>query len=341
MSELIERYVYDVVRRIPEKEREEVGRELTANILDMLSNPGDENEVRAVLGGLGPPSKLAGQYRQSPNHLISPAIYDDYVRTLKWVAPLVGCVMLVIGAVLGAIEAIGDGSGDIAGLLTGIISSAISTGVSGVFHAIFWTTVGFAIADRTGAKSGSRDPEWTVDQLPIPAPDDKSRIPLSDCVADIVVTLVFAIVALFICVGAIPNDYIILKVGDAVVYHLFTDSFLAACVPAIVVCSLLGVFENVIKIYFRRWTPAVCASVILSNVASIGYLMYLVTHHEIFSFEFIAFVEAQEWGQFDIMRSMGNSADNPIVLVIVAIAAICALIDCGVTIYRTIKATSK
>ena len=36
MNELIERYIHDVIRRLPEKDRAEIERELRANIYDML-----------------------------------------------------------------------------------------------------------------------------------------------------------------------------------------------------------------------------------------------------------------------------------------------------------------
>lgn len=36
MNNLIERYVYDVTRRLPEKDRDEVSSELKSNIYDML-----------------------------------------------------------------------------------------------------------------------------------------------------------------------------------------------------------------------------------------------------------------------------------------------------------------
>ena len=42
MANLIDKYIYEVTRRLPEKDREDVKKELAANIYDMLrDNPGE------------------------------------------------------------------------------------------------------------------------------------------------------------------------------------------------------------------------------------------------------------------------------------------------------------
>jgi hypothetical protein len=103
---MIERYVFEVARRLPEKEREDVKRELTANIMDMLSdNPSDE-EIADVLNELGDPAKLSEKYRQHPRYLISPAMFETYLRTIKIVLPIAGGVCFILGFLLGIIEVI-------------------------------------------------------------------------------------------------------------------------------------------------------------------------------------------------------------------------------------------
>ena len=48
-NNLIERYVHDVARRMPDKEREDVKQELRANIYDMLPEGASEDAVKKVL----------------------------------------------------------------------------------------------------------------------------------------------------------------------------------------------------------------------------------------------------------------------------------------------------
>ena len=48
-NNLIERYVYDVARRLPEKDREDVKKELRANIYDMLPENANDEAIKKVL----------------------------------------------------------------------------------------------------------------------------------------------------------------------------------------------------------------------------------------------------------------------------------------------------
>jgi len=59
MKQLIDRYIYDVVRRLAEKDRDEVSRELESNIYDMLPDDPSEEDIRKVLYDLGAPCGLA------------------------------------------------------------------------------------------------------------------------------------------------------------------------------------------------------------------------------------------------------------------------------------------
>ena len=48
-SPLIDRYIYDVVRRLPKDQREDIELELRALIDDMLGGAAEESEVAGVL----------------------------------------------------------------------------------------------------------------------------------------------------------------------------------------------------------------------------------------------------------------------------------------------------
>ena len=86
MSSIIDRYLYDVTRRLPENMRDDVEQELRANIEDMLPDNPTEEEIENVLESLGAPSKLAAKYRPNPRYLISPALFEEYISVLKIVA---------------------------------------------------------------------------------------------------------------------------------------------------------------------------------------------------------------------------------------------------------------
>lgn len=338
MENLIERYIHDVIRRLPENEQAEVGKELRANIYDMLPPSAGQNELEAILYKLGPPADLAEQYRQKPRYLISPAVYDDYVRVLKWLLPLVGLVLMGIGAVVGIVQSANSLSIEGAPeLFSGIFSKAIGMGVSGAFQALVWATIGFAIADRAGAKDmQNKAREWKLEDLPEVPVNNKGKIPLSDTIAELVVGLIFTGIALLFCVGMLPITFII-QVGDTQIVNLFSQSFLAACIPMIAVTALLMVAEGVVKIKDRRWTPLVCGTVLASNAISLAITFYLVTRPEIFSPSFIEFLHNTTFGRLDLIRIMGVGGFNPILLIIVAISLAASVGESIVAIYKTLR----
>lgn len=231
MGNWIERYVYDVTRRLPEKDRDEISKELRSNIYDMLPENAGESEIKAVLYKMGSPASLAEKYRQNPRYLISPAIYDDYVRVLKWVLPLVGGVVLTIGMILGAVGAMKESALDWPYLISNILSNGISMGISAAFQALICVTIGFVIAERTGAKTGKNGKrEWTIEDLPEVLPDNKGKIPLSDSVSELALTVVFSILAILMCSGIVPIVFMIQN-GDTQIRTLFSAAFWQAASP--------------------------------------------------------------------------------------------------------------
>ena len=117
MENLIERYIAAVVQQLPEKERAEVAQELRSNIYDMLSDQPNDAEIKEVLQLMGSPTKLAEQYRQNPRYLISPQVYDEYIRLLKLLVPIVGIITVIVGAVTGVFETLQQNSNQVSRIL--------------------------------------------------------------------------------------------------------------------------------------------------------------------------------------------------------------------------------
>jgi len=92
MNDMIGRYIYDVTRRLTKNERSEIKRELESSITDMLPDNPSGQDIIDVLTKLGAPRILAEQYRQKPQYLISPAMFDNYFSVLKEVTAIVAIV---------------------------------------------------------------------------------------------------------------------------------------------------------------------------------------------------------------------------------------------------------
>ena len=91
-QEWMEQYIYQVVRRLPKGQREEVGMELRELIGDMLEQTVSEEKsdstqrseaMKKVLAELGDPAELAKRYRDEADYLIGPEYYDTYIWFLK------------------------------------------------------------------------------------------------------------------------------------------------------------------------------------------------------------------------------------------------------------------
>ena len=332
MKNLIERYVYDVVRRLPEQEQLEVGKELHANIYDMLPDSATDGDICNALIELGSPSLLAEQYRQNPRCLISAAIYDNYLRALKWVLPLVGCVLMVIGLLHGGFEATKDGTTDFPLFFAAIISSGISTGLSGVIQALVWVTAGFAIADRASRRTNTAD-SWSVKDLPEEIPDAEKTIPLSDSIVELIIIAFFSTLGILLCIGQLPVPFLILRSADIEIHQLFSNRFISACIPIIIIGGVLGICECMAKIAKRRWTLLVCVTTIISNLINICLLLTLCARQDIFSLDFLNLAQSRGWKWSLDAPVLGN----PLVLLVVAIIIVASLAECGVAIYRTTR----
>ena len=98
--ELVKRYIAAVQRELPQAKRDEIGRELNANImdqLDMLSEQQGEltdTDIAAVLKQMGHPRTVAQQF-VPPQPLISPGYMALYKNTLFMVLGILFLLQLV------------------------------------------------------------------------------------------------------------------------------------------------------------------------------------------------------------------------------------------------------
>src|SRR5690606_7305232 len=77
---LTDRYVYAVIRSLPESQRADIERELRASIADAIETRIEAGEApeaaeRATLTELGDPMRLAGEYADRPSWLIGPKYF--------------------------------------------------------------------------------------------------------------------------------------------------------------------------------------------------------------------------------------------------------------------------
>lgn len=187
---LAERYVQEVARRLPEKQRKDITDELRTTIADMVDGRPEARAAEAehaVLAELGDPALLAAQYRDRPMYLIGPELFPAYWNLLKLLLTIV--TPIVAAAVLLA-ELLSQAT------IGAAIGSAVVAAIQVPAHIGFWVTVVFAVIERT---SGGHDVDlgegkWTPDKLPERA--KSTQIGLGELIgglAVIVVTVAFLV----------------------------------------------------------------------------------------------------------------------------------------------------
>lgn len=323
MGNLIERYVAAVIQQLPEDERTEVAKELRSNIYDMLSDQPSDNEIIEVLQSMGSPTKLAEQYRQNPRYLISPQVYDEYIRLLKLLVPIVGIITAIVGAVSGFIEVFQQAGSQVNRILQVMLQTGIQSGVSGILQTFVWTTAGFVIAERSGILNNRKQKAWTIEELP-PLTAEK-LIPVSDPVAEMITTIVFSAFLLFGALNLYPmvfsnNSSVFLSIP------LFSQSFVIFLIPVLIIGVLLTLIVSVLKLIDRRWSNRVCAWSIIDNVVSAIMWVFLLMHNTIFSQELVALLQGYTWSTGDVLHYIANGDTATIRLFIgVLIVAACSI----------------
>src|SRR5699024_572428 len=146
MMKLIDVYIQEVTRRLPENSREDIGLELRSTVEDMLPDDYSENDVISVLEELGNPATLASEYRGQPMHLIGPRYYDLYVSLLKMILPIVSVIALISMAADYVVNYTGEEA--IINIVINVIGEGIGVIIEVGIQVFFWLTITFAILER-------------------------------------------------------------------------------------------------------------------------------------------------------------------------------------------------
>lgn len=315
MNEMIERYIYDVTRRLPENERGEIKRELEASITDMLPDNPSRQDITAVLTKLGSPRILAEQYRQKPQYLISPAMFDNYISVLKAVTAIVAVVCGCIGVVL----ALSSGS------IVQVISSGIAMAFEGALQTALWITVGFVIAEKCGYKQ-----EWKLEDLPqLPT---GIRISRSSSTAGMIMSVFLPV--LFIAMIIREESFFIFVRGADIITPL-SQAALERFIPYLVMLGVLGFIVNGFRLYWAKWNIPLCVINAIYNVVWAGVVISALNWPDLISTEFLEYMSTIA-GEADILRYIGIGALITSVVIIVI-----AIIEIATGIRNTWKSTRK
>lgn len=275
--DLIERYVYAVTRHLPVKMRKDVETELKSLISDMLEERcgdaiPDERQMKAVLNELGTPTELAEKY--SPDHekaLISAPYYIKYKFIMK---------IVLLAAALGL-------------TLTGVITFFTETGTTWYVSGTRWVgtlftglvmafgivTIIFAVLERKGI---ALDLDNGLDNLPT-VPQKQERISVWEPVGGILFTVVFTVVFL-----AYPQ-ILGIHLGDSGEWTpVFNISLLRSMWYVIIAMAVLGIGQEIYRIYVGRYTKKLALVTAVTNGLSAVLTYVFFRNQEIMNSQFLA-----------------------------------------------------
>ncbi|MGE4454388.1 MAG: hypothetical protein AB7D92_07615 [Sphaerochaeta sp.] len=277
MHELISRYIAETVHHLKPDERNEVEKDLRANILDMLGENPTEQEIEQLLLSLGSPSSLAAKYRGSERYLIGPATYDTYLMVLK----LVITILSIVTMVFSILSLIFNPSGLTIFTMIGKVLAAIFSGASGAF---LWVTITFIILDRYQVKTTMK--EWNLAELHALEAVQTKEIKRRDSIVDLVGLSLFFLFLGFLYMNSDllaiytkAGNPIPLLVGDVV------RPFLLGWMGT----TTIAFFVAMIKLFKGRWTKPILACSAASDLLGVFYFIFVATRWHIYNPEALQF----------------------------------------------------
>ena len=329
-SPLIDRYIYDVVRRLPKDQRKDIELELRALIDDMLGGAAEESEVAGVLQNLGKPADLARRYRESEPCVVGPENYETYRLVLK-------IVLICVGVGIAVSAAVGwRANGTVGSLTDGIrlVSETLADGVLSLVAAYGFVTLIFAVLDRRKVRIEQKDAVWNPFSLP-PVPDRRALIKRSDSVVGIVFMLIFG--GLLIFAPQVFGAWV--KEGEEIrAIPLFNLDIWHITMPLMLLGLGIALVEEITKLITGRYTLAVALFNAVSGLANLFIAVILLKFLPFLNPDFAGDLRAAYgWSSFSPgdLLSHWDTALIPNILLAVITAA--TLIDIGVTTYRAVR----
>jgi hypothetical protein len=291
-ASMTDRYVAAALKGVATEQRTDVAAELRGSIADAVDarvaqGESPDDAERAVLTGLGDPTRLAAEYSGRPLYLIGPAFYPDYIRLLRL---LLSIVVPIIAIVVGAASVLAGA--DPWNVLLGAAGSAFSVGV----QLTFWVTLVFALIDRSGAQPRTTTSEWDLDDLPEP-PD--RRIGLGETVAS--VTGLALLIWFLLWQPGYQESF---DAGGPSI-PILDPALSTFWIPVLVAVLLASIALEIVKYRRGHWTiPLSAVNTVLSLAFAIPALWLIVTD-QFLNPEFLTAVATGEFASLvDLMPTV-------------------------------------
>ena len=334
--ELMQRYIYQVTRRLAKDQREETARELEELITDMAEQKGMEEALKE----LGDPAVFAQKYREEPGWVIGPEYAEDYRWLLKIVLAAVALSVVVSGVVQGALQR--DGAG--------ILTEAVSSAVTGALSAVGAVTVLFMILERRKIRvdfrkefrmaegNGAERRKWVPMLLP-PVPDSRAEIKRSDEAVNLIFEALLAGLMIFapwlFGAYAFENGTFIRTIP---IFNLERWNII---LPVLLISLAAGFSDDVVRLVCGCYCRTVLIVCLVSGAVQAVFAWILLKGLPFFNPSFVQELRQEfDWQgtKGDLLTLYGTGRLETIVLLVIWA---CILIETGVTVYKTVRYAEK
>jgi hypothetical protein len=289
---IIDLYIQEVTRRLPEKSREDIALELRSTIEDMLPDDYSEEDVKPVLEKMGNPAILASGYLDRPMHLIGPRYFDVYINLLKIILPIAAVISLISLIANSILSYSGEEA------VLNVLLEAIGLGIWGIVNTgiqvFFWLTVVFAIIERTDHKN-SQTPltacfkEWTPDDLNnIPYVPKEKAISKVEVFLGLLWTAIWA--SVYFNAASLLGVYEKGSNGLEFVTPTFNQDVLLSYWPLVIIVIGLEISVASYKLLKGQWTRKIAAlNTVMHGVSSIVFII-IISNHQLINPTFISYM---------------------------------------------------
>ncbi|MFJ7747629.1 HAAS signaling domain-containing protein [Peribacillus sp. NPDC097295] len=291
---LIEVYIHEVTRRVPEKGRADIALELRSTIEDMLHDNYSEKDVKEVLEKLGNPATLASGYRDQPMHLIGPRYFDIYVSLLKMIVPIAAVISLIAMIAEYFIGYSGDEA--ILNVVLNIMGVGIGSIIEVGVQVFFWLTLIFAIIERTD-KGKDQQPltaslkKWTPDDLKnIPFIPKEKAIKKFEVFGSLMWTAIWATLYFYAnqLVGVYENGGG--GVGLEFVIPALNQDILLRYWPFVLVIIALEIGLALYKLIKGQWTKKMAIFNTVLELSATVVCIFILSNPKLMNQEFISYM---------------------------------------------------
>ncbi|MFF2753206.1 hypothetical protein ACFVR1_05555 [Psychrobacillus sp. NPDC058041] len=317
---LIDIYIQEVTRRLPEKNRKDIALELQSTIEDMLPENYSEEDVKEALVNLGSPVTLAGGYLDRPMHLIGPRYFDVYVTLLKMILPIAATIALIVSISESVFTY--NANETVINIILATIGKGILEILSTSIQSFFWITLVFAILERTDTSKDELPlttslKKWTPDDLKNISPILKEK-KISKSMVFVSLLEIGIFTAVYFNAVRLLGVYEYIHGKLQMILPSFNQEVLQSYWFIVIVAIGVEVSLVCYKFIAGQWTMRVAIFNLVRHVISSIVLIVLLSNSSLINPDFIAYLE----GLFNTSFDMRNSFTIGLIILFIVFAII-------------------